>query len=262
MNMEKGDSQKRELLFGINTITTLLEVNSGHRKVYSITISETRKKDKRLEKIKILARKNGVKVSIVPLVDFKDMVPETEKTQNIMAEVSNYNPSDLDDFLKSRLKTGTRLVILDQVTDVGNFGSIIRNCKAFSFDGIIISKKRSVSLGSRVSTVSAGSLEGIKIFRVTNLAMTIKKLKSKGFWIYGTTLDEDRPVQDLALTDFAFPMALVLGSEDRGMSRLVTESCDILISINLTGNMESLNVSVASGIILYHIQEKYMEAIK
>jgi 23S rRNA (guanosine2251-2'-O)-methyltransferase len=262
MNMEKGDSQKRELLFGINAITTLLEVNSGHRKIYSITISETRKKDNRIEKIKILARKNGVKVFVVPPVDFKEMAPETEKTQNIMAEVSNYNPSDLDNFLKSQLKPGTRLVILDQVTDVGNFGSIIRNCKAFGFDGIIISKKRSVTLGSRASAVSAGSLEGIKIFRVTNLAMTIKMLKSKGFWIYGTTLDEDRQVQDLALTDFAFPMALVLGSEDRGMSRLVTESCDVLISINLTGNMESLNVSVASGIILYHIQEKYREAKK
>ena len=260
--MVKSDSQKRELLFGINAITTLLEVNSGHRKIYGITMSETRKAGNRIEKINTLARKKGIKVSIIPLVDFKDRVSETEKTQSIMAEVSNYNPSDLDNFLKSDLRSGTRLVILDQVTDVGNFGSIIRNCRAFGFDGIIISKNRSVPLGSRVSSVSAGALEGINIFRVTNLAMTMKKLKSNGFWIYGTTKDEGRQVQDLALADFAFPMALVLGSEDRGMSRLVTESCDVLISINLTGNMESLNVSVASGIVLYHIQEKYREAKK
>jgi 23S rRNA (guanosine2251-2'-O)-methyltransferase len=260
--MEKEDRQNRELLFGINAITTLLEVNSGHRRIYSITISEARKADNRIEKIKNLAKKNNVKVSIVSPADFKDKAPEAEKTQNIMAEVSVYNPSDLDNFLKSHLKPGTRLIILDQVTDVGNFGSIIRNCRAFGFDGIIISKKRSVTLGSRVSAVSAGALEGVKIFRVTNLAMTIKKLKEKGLWIYGTTLDETKQVQDLELTDFTFPMALVLGSEDKGMSRLVTDSCDVLTSINLTGNMESLNVSVASGIILYHIQEKYREAKK
>jgi 23S rRNA (guanosine2251-2'-O)-methyltransferase len=260
--MEKIDNRNRELLFGINAITTLLEVNSGHRRIYRITISETRKADNRIEKIKTLAKKNNVKISIVPPADFKDTASEVEKTQNIMAEVSPYNPADLDSFLKSSIKKSTRLIILDQVTDVGNFGSILRNCRAFGFDGVIISKKRSVSLGSRVSAVSAGALEGIKIFRVTNLAMAIKKLKSEGFWIYGTTLDEDRKVEDLALTDFAFPMVLVLGSEDRGMSRLVTESCDVLISINLTGNMESLNVSVASGIILYQIQEKYLEAKK
>jgi 23S rRNA (guanosine2251-2'-O)-methyltransferase len=257
--MEKGDSQNRELLFGINAVTALLEVNSGHRRIYGITISQSRKADKRIEKIRTLAEKNGIGVSLVTPDDFNSMVPGTEKTQKIMAEVSAYNPAELDDFLNSELKNGTRLVILDQVTDVGNFGSIIRNCRAFGFDGIIISKKRSVSPGSRVSAVSAGALEGIKIFMVTNLVRTIKKLKSSGFWIYGTTLDEDRKVQDLALTEFIFPMAMVLGSEDRGMSRLVTDSCDILISINLTGNMESLNVSVASGIILHHIQENYRE---
>lgn len=260
--MEKGDSQKREHLSGINAVTTLLEVNSGHRKIYRIIISGARKKDTRIEKIKALAEKAGIEVSMAPPAVFKNMAPDAEKTQNIMAEVSNYNPSDFDDFLDSHLKPGTRLVMLDQVTDVGNFGSIIRNCRAFGFDGIIISRKRSVSPGSRASAVSAGALEGINIFRVTNLSKTIKKLRSKSFWIYGTTLEEDRKIQDLAAVDFAFPMVLVLGSEDRGMSRLVTESCDVLVSIRLSGNMQSLNVSVASGIILYHIQEKYREVKK
>jgi 23S rRNA (guanosine2251-2'-O)-methyltransferase len=149
------------------------------------------------------------------------------------------------------------MIITDQVTDVGNFGSIVRNCRAFGFQGIIISKKRSVALGSRVSKISAGALEGVSVFRVPNLVMAIKMLKSGGFWIYGTTLEETGDVQDLERTVFSFPMALVLGSEDRGMSRIVTENCDFLISISLTGEMQSLNVSVASGIILYHIQQKY-----
>jgi 23S rRNA (guanosine2251-2'-O)-methyltransferase len=142
---------------------------------------------------------------------------------------------------------------------MGNFGSIIRNCRAFGFTGIIISKKRSVTLNRKVSKISAGALEGVSIFRVPNLAMTIKKLKSAGFWIYGTTLEKDTKVQGLGETDFVFPMALVMGSEDRGMSRIVAENCDVLVSIDLTGRMQSLNVSVASGIILHHIQEKYRE---
>jgi 23S rRNA (guanosine2251-2'-O)-methyltransferase len=256
--MEKGKSQNREFLYGINPITTLLEANSGRRRIYNIIISGSRKSDSRIEGIKRIARGKGIDVSIIPPGDFKDMAPGIEKTQNIMAEVSPYNAPDLDDYLKAG--PGSRLVILDRVTDVGNFGSIVRNCRAFGFDGIIIARDRSVSPGSRISAISAGALEGVRVFRVTNLVRAIKQRKSSGFWIYGTTLEKDKKVQDLEAADFAFPMALVLGSEDRGMSRLVTENCDFLISINLTGSMQSLNVSVAGGIILYRIQEKYREA--
>jgi 23S rRNA (guanosine2251-2'-O)-methyltransferase len=258
MNMEKDGSQNREFLYGVNPITTLLEVNSGRRRIYKIVISRSRKSDSRIEGIKRIAREKGINISIVPPGDIRDMAPGAEKTQNIMAEVSPYNVSGLDDYLKSG--PGSRLVILDRITDVGNFGSIIRNCRAFGFDGIIIAKNRSVSPGSRVSAISAGALEGVRVFRVTNLAQAIKQLKTGGFWIYGTTLEKDRKVQDLEDADFVFPMAIVLGSEDRGMSRLVAENCDFLVSINLTGSMQSLNVSVAGGIILYRIQEKYRKA--
>ena len=197
----------------------------------------------------------------MPHPDFLRLASSEEGSQNIMAEVSPYNPSELDHFLTHCLRPGSRMIIMDQVTDVGNFGSIIRNCRAFGFEGIIIAKKRSVPLGSGVSRISAGALEGVTIFKVPNLAMTIRKLKSSGFWIYGTTLEEGEKVRDLEHTEFSFPMALVLGSEHRGMSRIVTENCDVLISIRLTGNMQSLNVSVASGIILYHIQQKYREVL-
>ena len=217
--METGSNQNSENLYGINTITTLLEINAGHRRIYNIYISDRRKQDSRIENIIKLAEKKDIKVSVVPHSDFKDMTSDEENTRNIAAEVSPYNPPDLDNYLIKDLGPGSRLIILDQVTDMGNFGSIIRNCRAFGFDGIIIAKNRSVSLGSQVSRISAGALEGINIFRVPNLAMTIKKLKSAGFWVYGTTLEEGKKVQDLESTDFIFPMALVMGSEDRGMTQ-------------------------------------------
>lgn len=247
-----------EYLYGINTINTLLEVNTGNRKIFEIVISAGRKKDKRIMHIINLAKKSAVQVKIIEDRDFKDISGDGFNPQGIMARATSYNSGNLDDYLEREAGKNSRLIILDGVTDVGNFGSIIRNCYAFGFDGIIISRNRSVPLNKTVSKISAGALEGIKIFKVSNIVKTIKKLKAAQFWIYGTTLIEDKRLEVLEKTDFTFPMALVMGSEDKGMSRLVSENCDILVSIRLSGHMQSLNVSVASGIILHHIQEKFI----
>jgi len=255
--METPGNQNSEYLYGINAITTLLEVNSGNRRIYGIYISESRRQDRRIQNIKDLALKKSIMFSVVGSSSFRETHGDPAVTQNIAALVSPYNTSDLDHYLKSNIKHNSGLVMLDQVTDMGNFGSIIRNCRAFGSWGIIIAKKRSAVLNYKVSRISAGALEGITVFRVPNLAMAIRKLKSEGFWIYGTTLDRDKNVMDLAEADFNFPLVLVLGSEDRGMSRIVTDNCDVLLSMALSGDMQSLNVSVASGIILYYIQEKY-----
>ncbi len=251
--------QDFEYLYGINTINTLLEVNTGNRKIFEIIISEGRKKDKRIKDITGLAQKCVVPVKVIEDRDFKDISGEGYNPQGIMARVSSYNSSNLDDYLEKEAGADSRLIILDGVTDVGNFGSIIRNSYAFGFDGIIIGKNRSVPLNRMVSRISVGALEGTRIFKVPNIVQTIRKLKTGQFWIYGTTLAEDPRWKVLEKTDFTFPMALVMGSEDRGMSRLVAENCDIMVSIRLTGKMQSLNVSVASGIILHHIQEKFVE---
>ncbi len=250
--------QDFEYLYGINTINTLLKVNTGNRKIFEIIISAGRRKDKRLKDIMGLAQKCTVPVKVIEDKDLKDISGQEYNPQGIMARVSSYNSSNLDDYLEKEAGEDSRLIILDGVTDVGNFGSIIRNCYAFGFDGIIIGKNRSVSLNRKVSRISAGALEGTRIFKVPNIVQTIRKLKTAQFWIYGTTLTEDPHKKVLEKTDFTFPMALVMGSEDRGMSRLASENCDIMVSIKLTGKMQSLNVSVASGIILHHIQEKFI----
>lgn len=255
--METKNSQDLEHIYGINAIIMLLEINAGHRKIYEIIISGRRKQDKRIQKILKLASRKNIEVKIAGEQDFKSLAGEEKNTQNIIARVSAYSTGDLDHYLENNIHPGSRLMILDGITDIGNFGSIIRNCRAFGFDGIILAKKRSVALNRKVSSISAGALEGISVFRVTNLTRTIDKLKTAGLWIYGTTLEKDKSIQEVTGTDFILPLALVMGSEDRGMSRIVTDSCDVLVSIRLSGRMQSLNVSVASGIILYHIQEKY-----
>jgi len=257
MIVETKNNQEFEYIYGINAIIMLLEINAGHRKIYEIIISDRRKQDKRIQKILKLASEKEIKVKIAGEQDFKSFAGEEKSIQNIIARVSSYNTGDLDHYLENNIHPGLRLMMLDGITDIGNFGSIIRNCHSFGFDGIILAKKRSVALNRKVSNISAGALEGISIFRVINLTRTIKKLKTAGLWIYGTTLEKDKSVQDVNGTDFILPLVLVMGSEDKGMSRIVTNSCDVLVSIRLSGRMQSLNVSVASGIILYHIQEKH-----
>jgi 23S rRNA (guanosine2251-2'-O)-methyltransferase len=246
-----------EYIYGINAVTTLLDINAGNRKIHEVIISENKRKKKRIEKIARLAGEKNIKVVIAGEKDFRDITGGDKSAQNVIAWVSDYNTGDIYHYLKNNMRADSKLVMLDGVTDIGNFSSILRNCFAFGCDGIILSRKRSAALNRRVSRLSAGALEGLKIFRVTNLARAIESLKEAGFWIYGTSSERAENVKDMKDTEFTSPLVLVMGSEDRGISRIVSGDCDVLFSIRMSGRMESLNVSAASGIILYYIQEKY-----
>lgn len=255
-----------EYISGINPVYSLITGNAGRRKIYRVIINSQREKDPRIQSIIVEAGNRDIIIEKFNPDQFYNISPKIINSQGILAVVSPYNYADLGVYLGkgkdrgSRGKSKSRLIILDGVTDVGNFGSIIRNCSAFGFDGIIVSKRRSVALNERVSKISAGALEKVEVFRAVNIVRTIKKLKDRGFWIYGTTLDVTPEVKYLGEVDFTFPMALVLGSEDKGISRLVSDNCDVMISIKLSGEIQSLNVSVASGIILYRIQEQIEKA--
>ncbi len=253
-----------EYISGVNPVHSLITSNAGRRKIYKIMVDQRRKKDSRIHKIIREAEKKSINIVEMEPAKFDNIFIKDIKSQGIYAMVSSYNYAELDNYLNEEMtgerESKKRLIILDGVTDVGNFGSIIRNCNAFGFEGIVIAKRRSVAVNDRVSRISAGALEEIRIFRVVNIIRTIKELKKRGFWIYGTTLDIIPEVKYLDEVNFTFPMALVLGSEDKGISRLVGSNCDIMISIKLGGRMQSLNVSVASGIILYKVQEQIEKA--
>lgn len=254
-----NENKNSEYLFGINPVYSAVMKNSGRRKIYGIIISRS-KKGPRIQKIISEAKKRNIKISEDGQDEFLKkfrVQEEAFKSQGVCAIVSPYNYYDLEEYLANKeMNAASRLAILDGVTDMGNFGSIVRNCSAFGFEGIIIGKRRSVALNRDVSKISAGALEEVKIFKVINIVNTIRELKKHRFWIYGTTLDTGSGAKYLNDIDFEFPLAAVLGSEDKGIGRLVEKNCDELVSIRQTGGMQSLNVSVASGILFHAIQEK------
>ncbi len=164
--------------------------------------------------------------------------------QGIILEVEDYKYADIDDIINI---PNALIVILDHLEDPHNFGAIIRTCEAAGVDGIIIPKDRSVEVNATVIKVSTGTTENMKIAKVTNLVQTIKELKERNFWIVGT----DMQGTDYDKIDYKGNIAIVIGNEGSGMSRLVKENCDFIATIPMIGTTDSLNASVSTGIIVY-----------
>jgi 23S rRNA (guanosine2251-2'-O)-methyltransferase len=161
--------------------------------------------------------------------------------QGIALEVEDYEYKDMD-----VIKDGI-VVMLDHITDPHNLGAIIRTCEAAGVKNIIIPKNRSVMVTGTVSKVSAGTLNKVNIIPVTNLVNTINKLKKDGFWVVGSDM-EGTDYYDI---DYSGKIVIVIGSEGKGMTRLVRENCDFIASIPMNGTVNSLNASVSLGIILF-----------
>ena len=172
--------------------------------------------------------------------------------QGIALEIEDYKYLGIDDVLNAKF-----LVMLDHLEDPHNFGAIIRTAEAAGVDAIIIPKKRSVEITSTVMKVSAGALNNIKIVEVSSLPQTIDKLKKHGFWFYGTDMDGSN------YTDVVYDekTCLVIGAEGNGISKLVSEKCDFIISIPMTGKINSLNASVAAGICIYEVVRQKNERL-
>ncbi len=169
--------------------------------------------------------------------------------QGIIMEVEDFSYVSLDDITQGE---NSKIVILDHLEDPHNLGAIIRTVEASGIDGIILPKDRSVSVNETVMKTSVGALYNVKICQVVNLNQTIKKLKSLGYWIIGTDMN------GTDYQEFNYPekTALVIGSEGFGMSRLVKEACDYVVSIPMNGKINSLNASVAAGIMIYELIRK------
>ncbi|SQC71869.1 Putative TrmH family tRNA/rRNA methyltransferase [Listeria fleischmannii subsp. fleischmannii] len=142
---------------------------------------------------------------------------------------------------------------MDELEDPHNLGSIMRTADSIGAHGIIIPKRRSVSLTQTVAKASTGAIEYVPVVRVTNIAKTIEELQKRGLWIFGTDASGS---SDYRTMDADLPLALVIGSEGRGMSRLVREKCDFLIHLPMIGKVTSLNASVAASILLYEVYRK------
>ena len=167
--------------------------------------------------------------------------------QGIAALASEYNYSSVDEILAYAEERGEKpfIAILDGIEDPHNLGAIIRSAECCGVHGIIIPKRRAVGLTPTVSKASAGAIEHMRVAKVTNIASTIDELKERGLWIYGADMDG----QSLYSTDLSGAVAIVMGSEGFGISRLVKDKCDFVVSIPLYGSVNSMNVSCASAII-------------
>lgn len=185
-------------------------------------------------------KKNKVQIKFVD----KNILDKMERGlhQGIILEIDDYDYYSLEEL-------SDVIIVLDHLEDPHNFGAIIRTVEAAGFDSIIIPKDRSVDVNSTVMKVSVGTIENVKISRVTNLVNTIKELKQKGYWVVGTDMNGT----DYRKIDYSGKIVIVIGNEGRGMSRLVRENCDFIASIPMRGKVNSLNASVAAALMIYEV---------
>jgi 23S rRNA (guanosine2251-2'-O)-methyltransferase len=230
-----------------------------------------------IEAIRIAAKKKGIKCNQVPLERFRS-ITNSPNAQGVAAKKSEQKFFSLDEIIKfsqtkrrklqkalslgeglsegllSEGEAFPLLLILDSIQDTHNVGAIIRTAECSGVDGIILTKHNSAPINETVAKTSAGATEYIKLCQVTNLAQTLKQLKEEGFWVIGSSLSGNSKVYTEA--DYKIPLALVLGNEEKGIRRLTADSCDLLIKIPMSGRIQSLNVSVSAGIILFEILRK------
>lgn len=183
------------------------------------------------------------------IVDKKmlDKLSKNNNHQGVVGEVNDYKLFSLNELIK---KEKGLIVVLDGLKDPHNLGAIIRTCECAGVDGIIYKKHNSVKLSDTVAKVASGALEYVKVCEVTNITNTLKELKDKGYWVVGSDASAKIDYQDV---DYNRNIVLVIGSEGEGISRLVKEECDYITSLPMKGKVNSLNASVAAGILIYNI---------
>jgi 23S rRNA (guanosine2251-2'-O)-methyltransferase len=181
-----------------------------------------------------------------------DEMSESNAHQGIVAIVAARKYVHFEDIIEGAKKSGEDplILILDKITDPHNLGSIIRTADAVGADGIIIPKRHSVGLTAVVAKSSAGAIEYVPVAKVSNIAQTIDRIKEKGIWVAGAHMDGEKEHYN---TDLRGPLALVIGSEGSGISRLIKEKCDFLVRLPMVGKISSLNASVAAAVLMYEV---------
>lgn len=232
---------------GRNAVLELLE--SG-RDINKILVANGEKHGS-IHKILAIAKERKIIVTEIEKNKL-NQIAQTPNNQGVIAIVPPYDYCEVEDILDEAKRKNEKpfILILDGIEDPHNLGSIIRTAETAGVHGIIIPKRRAASVNSTVSKVSAGAVEHMKIARVNNINETIRYLKEQDVWICGTDMDTDTIYTK---QDYKMPIAIVIGSEGFGMSRLVKENCDFLVKIPMKGRITSLNASVSAGIIMYEV---------
>ncbi len=250
MNDNRNDKYTNdELLIGRNPITEAL---SSGRSVIKIMVAKGSVTGPAVE-ITAKAKKAGIPVQEVERKKL-DYMTSGAAHQGVVALCAMKEYSTVEDILKLAEERGEApfVIILDEIEDPHNLGAIIRSAECAGAHGVIIKKRRAAGLTYTAYKASAGAIEYLPVARVTNIADTIDDLKKRNIWVYGADMDGE----DYLKTDFSGGIALVIGNEGKGISRLVREKCDVIVSLPLKGRINSLNASVAAGILMYKAAEK------
>ena len=257
----KPETRKPEIELAKNIIFGVLPVlealRAENRRIEKIMIAEG-VRETRLAEIMFLARNSGVSFQKVPRENLSRLVEIGANHQGVLAFVAaaDYYPTDkLLSEIYRKIEAGEKplIVILDGVEDPRNFGAILRTIECAGADGVFIPERRAVGLTETVAKSSAGASEYVKVAKVINLNRLIDTLKTHNIWVIGTSGDAKMNYTDW---DFNVPCALILGGEGKGLHRLTAEKCDALVKIPMRGQIESLNVSVACGVILFEAERQ------
>ena len=229
-----------QFVYGKNVVKQMLMDNSKIKQIYMSV------DDRDVEQ---LARKQRVQLKRVDKKTLTQMT-KTDRHQGVVAEVDPYRLYSVDEIVQNVSEDGKGLIImLDELEDPHNLGAILRTADAIGATGVIFKKTNAVGLTPTVAKVSAGAIDTVKCASVTNLSRTLEDLQKKGWWAVGTDMDG----QDYRSVKYDFNTVLIIGNEGKGISRLLREKCDFVVSLPMRGKIESLNAAVSAGILMYSI---------
>lgn len=243
-------------IVGRNSVTEALKAG---RKISKLYLANT-KDAVPLQKIKDLAEGRGITVEIVPPKALNRLAPDS-RHQGVVALAAPIAYADLSDVL-AELEQARKVpffVLLDGIEDVHNLGAIIRTAECAGVDAVLIPKRRSAPVNETVGKTSAGAIEYMPLVQIGNIAQTLRQLKKNGFWVLGADMDG---TVDYFQSDMTAPTVLVIGSEGKGISHLVKETCDVLVQIPMFGHVNSLNASVAAALLIYEGVRQRQAAVR
>lgn len=241
---------KKEIIYGRQPVRELLR--AGRRTVSNLFLLQTRKPTPELQEIEALARKSAIRVTYVAKAQL-DQATDSRNHQGVMVEASSYPTVDFDDMIADAKANSKNpfILILDHIQDPQNLGSLLRTAEAIGVDGVVIPSDRAVDVTPTAVRASAGASEWVSVAVVTNVVRAMQTLQKEEFWITGLeATDESKSPKEV---DLKGAVGLVVGSEGKGMARLVRETCDFLMELPMTGNVTSYNASVAGAMAMYEV---------
>ncbi len=258
---DETEESGNDRLEGRNPVIEAIRSGREINKIWLLQPSEGKKLEPGLAAILSEANKRKIVVNRCSRTVLDNM-SQTHNHQGVIAAVASHEYVEVEDILKKAEEEGHAplIVVLDELKDAYNLGSVLRISDAAGVDGIIIPKHRSVGLDAAVAKASAGAIEYVPVARVTNIAQTLRELKDDhGFWICGAAMEGSVSYEK---ADYSGSLAIVIGSEGDGMRSTVTKECDFLVSIPMVGKVNSLNAAVAAGIVIYEAVKQRNEKAK